>query len=163
MIMARTRYEVEAAEIRRGVMHLARRLRAVRPEDSLSSGKLSLLGHLARRGPMTPGQLATAEFLRPQSLTRMLAELEDEGLARRTPDRTDGRQSLMSITEEGHEAVSRDMVSRDAWLAQAMIRLSHTERDVLRIAARLMEQLADGDPLHPPHASGKPVTAPRGG
>jgi DNA-binding MarR family transcriptional regulator len=154
-------YEVEAAEIRRGAMHLARRLRAARPEGALSSGKLGILSHLVQRGPMTPGKLASAEFLRPQSLTRMLAELEAEGLVNRSRHQFDGRQSLIAITGEGREAMARDVASRDAWLAQAMAQLSRTERDVLRIAARLMEELADDDPRHGPAASGKPVTPPR--
>jgi DNA-binding MarR family transcriptional regulator len=157
--VGRSRGEINAGQIRRGVTHLSRRLRAERTADALSPGKLSVLSHLARRGPLTPGQLAAAEFLQPQSMTRLLAELEEMGLIARTPDGNDRRQYIVAITGDGHEALERDMSARDAWLAGAMSRLSPAERDLLRIAAQLMEQLADED-LPRPHEdlgrSGKP-------
>ena len=137
-----------AAYIRRGVTHLARRLRVERSDDSVSSGKISILNHLVRWGAMTPGQLAAAEFLQPQSLTRMLAELERAGLVDRWADERDRRQYLVAITAEGRDALHGDMASRDAWLARALVRLTPAERDLLRIAATLMERIADGDDPH---------------
>jgi hypothetical protein len=39
--------------------------------------------------------------------------------------------------------LTHDMHQRDAWLAKAMESLSVTERELLRLAAQLMERLAD--------------------
>jgi len=133
----------DSGEIRRGVTHLARRLRAAGSADGISTAKLSILSHLARRGAMTPGQLAAAEFVQPQSLTRVLAELERAAFIVRSQDESDRRRYLVSIAPEGRVAMARDVAGRDEWLAQAMTDLSPTECDVLRLAARLMEQLAD--------------------
>jgi DNA-binding MarR family transcriptional regulator len=145
-----------AMAVRRGATRLARRLRMERPDPpgarpepgppELSNQALSILAHLYRRGPMTPGALAAAERLQPQSLTRTLARLERQRLVARQPDERDRRRSPLALTDTGHRALVRDMRHRDGWLAGAMARqLTAAERDLLRIAAELMDRLADTD------------------
>jgi DNA-binding MarR family transcriptional regulator len=135
-----------ATAVRQGATRLARRLRIERPEAAQTSLEMGILAHLSRRGPTTPGALAAAERVQPQSLTRTLASLEREQLAVRQPDDRDRRRSLLAITEAGRQALARDMGGRDAWLARAMsIRLTHAERELLRIAGELMDRLADAD------------------
>jgi DNA-binding MarR family transcriptional regulator len=139
--------------IRYGVMHLARRMRLERAGDALSPSKLILLGWLMRKGPLTPSELAALERVRPQSLTRTLASLEEEGLITRRAGEDDRRQSVAAITEQGYAALSHDMRQRDTWLATVMTqRLSPTEREILRLAAQLMERLAapDAEPSEKP-------------
>ncbi|MFI7404878.1 MarR family winged helix-turn-helix transcriptional regulator [Streptomyces sp. NPDC049541] len=135
----------EAARIRRGVMRLNRRLRQERGAGSLSANQLLVLGHLHRHGPATPGEVAAAERQRPQSLTRVFAELQAEGLVAREPDTADRRQSVLSLTEAGRRALERDMAERDAYLSRALDSLSPTERGVLELAVALMERLADAE------------------
>jgi DNA-binding MarR family transcriptional regulator len=132
----------EAAEIRRGAMRLARRLRTERPAGALSANKISVLAHLHRGGPATPGELAAAEHQRPQSLTRVFAELERAGLVSRSPGRADRRQSMLALTPAGTDELARDMAQRDAWLISALAGLNDVERQVLRIAGNLMDRLA---------------------
>ena len=135
-----------ASNVRRAVGALSRRLRAERPADSLSATKLTLLGQLYRRGAATAAELADLEKVQPQSLTRVVAELVDEGLISRRGDPADGRRLLLELTAEGRAALTGDMQSRDAWLARAMeAELSETEHELLRWAAKLMERLADVD------------------
>ncbi len=135
--------DAAAAEIRQGVTRLARRLRAVRAPGTLSNNKLGVLGTLYRNGPSSPGELAEAEHQQPQSLTRVFAELETDGLLSRTRDRHDGRQSVLSLTPAGLDALRREMAERDTWLASAMTELTETERQVLLLAGRLMDRIAD--------------------
>ena len=133
-----------ATEVRRAVLSLARRLRLERNELGLTALELSVLGHLHRRGPLTPGELATAERVQPQSLTRTLAALEEAGLASRQPDPADGRRSLLAITDQGHAGLRTEMERRDNWLAAAMAaELTTTEIGLLRLAGTLLERLAD--------------------
>jgi DNA-binding MarR family transcriptional regulator len=135
-----------AMAVRRGATRLARRLRMERPESAETLLELSVLAHLYRRGPMTPGALAAAERLQPQSLTRTLARLEREQLAVRRPDESDRRRSLLALTESGRLALTRDMQQRDSWLAAAMAReLTPAERQLLRLAGDLMDRLAEAD------------------
>lgn len=133
----------DAAWIRRGVVRLNRRLRQERADGGLSPNKLIVLGHLHRHGSATPGEVAAAERQRPQSLTRVFAELEAEGLIVREPGTIDRRQSVLTLTPEGRRALEQDMAERDVWLAHALASLSETERGVLKLAGALMERLAD--------------------
>jgi len=136
-----------AAEVRRGVISLARRLRLERNEAGLTALELSVLGHLHRSGPLTPGELATAERVQPQSLTRTLAALAEAGLASRQPDPADGRRSLLAITEHGLAGLRTEMEQRDNWLAAAMAaELSATEIGLLRLAGSLLERIAEANP-----------------
>jgi DNA-binding MarR family transcriptional regulator len=131
------------ADLRRAVIRLGRRLSVERPADALSSNKLVVLAHLHRNGPTTPGRLATAEHQQPQSLTRVFAELQEDGLISRVRDERDRRQWLIEITPAGRTALAEDMAVRDAWLAAAMDRLTETERGLLKLAASLLERLAE--------------------
>src|SRR5205814_9771356 len=63
-----------AQTLRRATLRLSRRLQAERDEHGLSLTKISVLGHLARKGPLSAGALAAADRLKPQSLTRVLAD-----------------------------------------------------------------------------------------
>jgi DNA-binding MarR family transcriptional regulator len=140
-----------ARAARRGATRLARRLRMERPSPPQarpepSNLALSVLAHLHRRGPMSPGALAEAERLQPQSLTRTLARLERQHLVVRRPDARDHRRSLLALTEAGARALTADMRQRDDWLAAAMARqLTRAERELLRLAGDLMERLAESD------------------
>jgi DNA-binding MarR family transcriptional regulator len=150
-----------ATEVRRGIISLARRLRLERNDLGLTALELSVLGHLHRRGPLTPGELATAERVQPQSLTRTLAALEDAGLTSRQSDPADGRRSLLAITDQGQAGLRTEMEQRDNWLAAAMAaELTTTEIGLLRLAGTLLERLADAhsaahtDPHRTPASTG---------
>ena len=132
-----------AVALRRGTTGLGRRLRAERSSSALSSNKLAVLGHLHRRGPLSPGTITTAERQQPQSMTRVFAELERDGLITRTTSPDDRRAAVLGLTERGRDALVADMAERDAWLAEALADLTPAEVRLLRIAGELMEQLAD--------------------
>ena len=135
-----------ATTVRRGVTRLSWRLRLERPGPSEPQLQLNVLAHLSGRRPMAPGELAAAERLRPQSLTRTLASLEDHALITRHPDPADGRRSLIAITESGRQMLRRDLHKSDAWLARAMAgHLTPTERGLLALAGQLLERLAEAD------------------
>jgi DNA-binding MarR family transcriptional regulator len=123
---------------------MSRRLRAQRPSASVSITKLSILGHLQANGNLTAGELAALEQSQPQSLTRVLAELEQQGLISRVPDPGDRRRSIIGITKDGTRVLVADMRHRDVWLASAMAaKLTPTEREVLRLAADMLERLVE--------------------
>jgi DNA-binding MarR family transcriptional regulator len=137
----------EAASLRDGVLRLSRRLQGERSASGLSLTKISMLGHLSRRGPLRPSELAAADRLQPQSVTRVLAELVRDGLAQRFPDPADGRQHRLRITAAGRGALADDMRRRDEWLAGALEReLTATERALLADVADLLARLGDSPP-----------------
>lgn len=132
-----------AVEVREAVSRLARRLRQERPPHELGLTSLSVLSRLCRLGPATPSALAAAENVQPQSMTRALATLVERGLIVRAPHPTDGRQSVVSATDAGRAVLEEDRSRRDAWLAGVIAdRLTPVEREFLRAAAKLLEELA---------------------
>ena len=134
-----------ATAIRRGATSLAARARAERA-GVLSLNQTAVLGRVATRGPMTAGEVATQLRMAPQSLTRTFAALESAGYLHRTPDPSDGRQSLLAVTAAGRRALKEEMAPRDAWLARVIEDvLTPAERDLLVVAAALMERVADVD------------------
>ena len=135
--------------VRRGTHRLARRLRVERADEGVPVLALSVLGQLVQYGPATAKQLADADRLRPQTLTRTLNRLEEDGLIARKQDDTDRRQSLIEVTEEGRRRLRAEVAPADAWLAATMrARLTPTEREVLRLAGALMVRLADEEITH---------------
>jgi DNA-binding MarR family transcriptional regulator len=135
-----------ANAVRRGVTRLARRLRTERSADAISLSKLSVLGRLSRGGPLTASDIAGQERIQPQSLTRLLTDLEEQALITRAEDEQDRRQLLIEITPGGTELLIRDARQQAVWLGRAMSSLlSPVEQEVLRLAAQLMQQLADAD------------------
>ncbi|MET8995465.1 MarR family transcriptional regulator [Amycolatopsis sp. Hca4] len=129
--------------VRRSVLRLARRLRGSRSAGALSPAKVGVLGYLSRHGASSPGEIAAADAQRPQALTKVFTELEAEGLISRSPNEDDGRSVVLDLTGPGAAALEADMRERDAWLAAAFGALGETERGVLRLAAPLLERLAD--------------------
>ena len=149
---------VAARALRRGTTELYRRLRSERMSHGLSPTKLSVLGRLALNGPLTVTALAAQERVQPQSLTRTLADLEESKLIVRRQDQVDRRQSLTEITQLGHDLLKNDARRQATWLALAMSSvLTPAERELLRVAAQLMRQLAEADVsrvLNPAEAGG---------
>ena len=149
-----------ATKVRRSVTHLARRLRGLRSDHGISGSKLAILGWLFRAGTaMTATDLARLERLQPQSLTRIIAELDEQGLIRRTPDAADRRQVLIEITQAGQELLIIDAYRQNQWLMEAMAaKMTKAEREILAIAADLLDKLAS-EPTEPDQTSEPDQTA----
>ena len=136
--------DAAAHEIRTSLFRLVRRLRQERPEGELSYSQLNVLGWLEREGPMTNADLAAAERVTPQTMMRATADLVATELISRADNPTDRRQVLLKITPAGTTLVREDRRRRDTFLAQAMAStLTPTERELLRLAAGLMDKLSE--------------------
>lgn len=132
----------DAAELRRAVQHLARRLREQRPRGPVTDVQRGLLAQVLDHGPQTAGSMARRARTSAQALTRPLAALVEAGYLERTPDPDDGRQFMLTISSLGWTILREDAAPRDAWLADGLADLTEAERDLLGIAARLLEGLA---------------------
>jgi len=136
----------QTVRILRGVLSLGRRLRAERPEGSASLSAIGLLSTLHRLGSMPAVRLATEEQLQPQSLSRLLAALDRDGLIARTPGEIDRRELVIALTEHGRAALAADMRARRDWLERAMAAtLTDEERERLLRASDAMLKLAGYD------------------
>jgi DNA-binding MarR family transcriptional regulator len=130
--------------VRRSVTRLARRLRVERMDHGVPLSSLSVLAHLLRSGTLTATALAALEHVQPQSITRILNDLETGGLIVREPDESDRRQLRLDITSKGRALLMEDARRQDAWLAGVlMAELTEAEQGVLRIAAQLLDRISD--------------------
>ena len=136
-----------ATALRISVSRLARRLRVERlapelAEPALSDTQLAALATLERHGAMTPGELAEHEKVQPPSMTRVIAALADWELVTRSPDPTDRRQVILTVTSSGRELVQQIRRRREAWLARRLAELTPQERAALLAAAPVLEKLS---------------------
>jgi DNA-binding MarR family transcriptional regulator len=132
-----------AGQLHRSALRLLRLLRDTLPAKGLGGTKLSVLGRLYRNGASTPSALAVYLRVQPQSLTRLIGDLERRMLISRRPDTADRRQSLLEITEAGGRLLGEEMQAQRNSLERLMVReLSATERELLRLAAGLIDRLA---------------------
>jgi DNA-binding MarR family transcriptional regulator len=138
------RTEEVARGVREGVVRLARRLQAQRQDHGVSPTGIAILSRLYRSGTATPKALADAEDAQPQTLTRVLAGLEDQGLIGRGTDPGDGRHVLLDVTPAGIAILKQHAATHTRWLTEAMeAELSDVEQEILRLAATLLDRLAD--------------------
>jgi DNA-binding MarR family transcriptional regulator len=122
---------------------LSRRLMASRGAEGLSVSRLMVLGRLHREGPTTATELAAFLRIQPQSLTRLLAALEERRLIARRADKVDRRQNRIAITKAGSRALIADVQGRRLKLAQAIAgALTPTEQGLLRLTTGLIDRLA---------------------
>ena len=132
-----------AAALRVSIGLLRRRLRQVRTGDDLTMPESSALARLDRTGPATPGALAKAEQISPQSMGATLAALEARGLVERHADPADGRRVVLSVTAAGLELLRTKRGARIEQMAQALSAgFTAAELRHLAAAAPLLERLA---------------------
>ncbi|MGA3361452.1 MAG: MarR family transcriptional regulator [Solirubrobacteraceae bacterium] len=130
-----------ASELRVVLGQLSRRLRA---KHGFSLAQGSVLGRLDRTGTASIGDLALAEHVRPQSMTQTINDLEADELIARRPDPTDGRRTLIELTDRGRTTLEEDRRQRDTWLANAIANdLTNPEQRQLADALALLRRLAD--------------------
>jgi DNA-binding MarR family transcriptional regulator len=133
-----------ANRLQRSVARLFHRLRVTRATGGLSMAKLGVLSLLHREGVATATAMADCLGVQPQSLTRLLADSENDGTIKRRPDQVDRRRSLIEITPVGSQLLAEEARKREIRLAAAMIRvLTPTEQELIRLAVGLMDRLAD--------------------
>jgi DNA-binding MarR family transcriptional regulator len=133
-----------ANRLHSSVSRLFHRLRVTRADGGLSMAKLGVLSQLRREGVATATTVAGCLGIQPQSLTRLLADAENEGFIQRHQDPADKRRSLIEITPAGMRLLAEEARKRETCLAAAMIQaLTPTEQELLRLAGSLMDRLAD--------------------
>jgi DNA-binding MarR family transcriptional regulator len=133
-----------AARLRLVLNRLARRLRSQAAGD-LSPSLVSALVSIELHGPITLGQLATHELVRPPSVTRMVAALEERGLVRRETDAADRRIARVSLTDEGRRTLRHTRTRKTAYLARRLRELDAAQLVVLVDALPVLERLLEDD------------------
>lgn len=110
--------------------------------DGLTRTQLSVLGTVARLGPLGLGALAESEGLNPTMLSRVVGKLEADGLLRRTADPEDRRAARVQSTESGDALHRRLRGERTRLFVDALARLPDRDADAVAAALPALEALA---------------------
>jgi DNA-binding MarR family transcriptional regulator len=128
------------------VMRVARGLRhrgaAVTAPWDLAPHQARALRVVARHEQVRPGELAGHLRVAPRSVTDVIDALEDRGLVERTPDPTDRRATVVTLTASGRGLVDEIDAARKADAHTYFSRLSDRDQAALR---RILTRLDDQD------------------
>ena len=125
---------------------LRRRIRALALVDDLSGSQAAVLTRLHREGPSSTSVLAGKEAVSHQAIGAILAVLQARGFIQRSPDPTDGRRQLISLTDAGVGQAENHIGAREEWLARVLQDgLTEDERRAVRHAMALLDRLAESD------------------
>jgi len=123
-----------------GVLHE----KLLRSPFSLSEARV--VWELAHREKTTATQLSLELGLDAGYLSRILSGFEKRGLIAKQPSETDGRQSLLSLTDEGQQAFAMLNARSHNEIAAMLEKLSPTDQGRLVEAMQTIEELLGAQP-----------------
>ena len=100
-------------------------------------------------GPITLGALATAEQVRPPTMTRLVQSLEQDGLITREAVASDARAVMIRATPRGAKLLGEGRTRRVKRLATDLAALEAAELHLLARAAVLLERVTRAEPRTP--------------
>ena len=131
--------ERTADRLHSAAIHLLRRLRREDAKSGLSAPRLSALSVVVFGGPLTLGELAAAEQVKPPTMTRLVSALEETGLVTREPDANDGRLTRIRATARGRTLLLQGRARRVAALSAEVRALDGADREVVERAVAVLE------------------------
>jgi DNA-binding MarR family transcriptional regulator len=121
-------------------IHLLRRARRTDPVTGVSPAQLSALSVLMS-GPKTLGDLAAAEQVRAPTMSRLVAEMERAGVARKVTDRSDARVVHVHATRKGLRALSRGRAMRIDAIERLLSPVDADDLDAVERAVGVIERV----------------------
>ena len=130
-----------AALLHEQFARLTRQLRTLELPQGMTPERLSALSVIDKRGPISVTALAEKEMVRPATMSRMVTALVDEGLVKRSEDKTDGRGVLVSSTPKGRRTFQRAQEQRLQHFAEVLDSLSDDQLAAMRNLTSALERL----------------------
>ncbi|HEY2173686.1 MAG TPA: MarR family transcriptional regulator [Mycobacteriales bacterium] len=131
-----------ATRLRVSIGRLARGLNATVAGAGLTPTQRTVLGSVARQGPVRPADLAERENLNPTMLSRVVGKLDDAGLVTRLPDPQDRRAAQVEVTPAGRELQDQIRAERTRALTDGLDRLPDDLADSVLAALPALEALS---------------------
>jgi DNA-binding MarR family transcriptional regulator len=131
-----------ADRLHSAAIHLLRRLRREDDASGLPAPQLSAMSVIVFGGAITLGALANAEQVRPPTITKLVAALEEQGLVEREPDPQDRRVMRVKATARGTRLLHDGRRRRVASLAASLGELAAADRAALARAIPILEKVA---------------------
>jgi DNA-binding MarR family transcriptional regulator len=130
-------------EIRLTIQRLARRIRSMQSDETVTEGQRSVLFALANNGAQTLGSLSEHERVTPPSMNRTINALVTAGLVTRVSAEDDGRKVSIDLSATGRTFIQDTRRKRDAWFTQQLAALTPAERSIIDQSATILREIAD--------------------
>ncbi len=130
-----------ADQLHSSAIHLIRQLRKEDDAGGLSAPRLSALSVVVFGGPLTLGQLAAAEQVKPPTMTRIVTGLEKDGLVQRLGDEHDKRLTRIRATPQGRKVLAAGRARRVGKLTTAVGQLPGRELAELTRGVQLLDEI----------------------
>lgn len=101
------------------------------------------LSILDEHGPMRVGDFAVIDRCSQPTATTMLQRLEQSGAVQRVPDPSDGRATLLSLSERGTDRLNALRIDVANGLRERMSNLSAEQREQARAAVEVLGALVE--------------------
>ena len=122
-------------------IHLLRRVRKQDATMAQAPARLSALSVLVFAGAMTIGELASAEQVKPPTMSRIVAGLERARLVKRVRDAMDGRRVQLLATPKGAKLMRQGRRRRITYLASQLKMLTRDEMAILDESAGILQRV----------------------
>jgi DNA-binding MarR family transcriptional regulator len=130
-----------ADKLHSAAIHLLRKLRREDESSGLNAPRLSALSVIVFGGPLSLGDLAAAEQVRPPTMTRIVNALEAQMLVTKERDSTDGRSVRLAATAKGKALLMAGRKRRVDALAKQIEALSDEDQRCLSDASRILVEV----------------------
>ena len=131
-----------ADHLHSAAIHLLRRLRIQDLASGVGPAKLSALSVLVFSGrPLSLAELAQAEQVKNPTMSRLISDMQRDGLVRIAPSKQDARSIQITPTARGQELLLAGKKRRVDSLAQAVESLSTADLGRLEEGVELLRQI----------------------
>ncbi|MCU1552430.1 MAG: MarR family transcriptional regulator [Glaciihabitans sp.] len=130
-------------ETRLAIQRLARRIRSMQGDESVTEGQRSVLFALSNNGPQTLGSLSAHERVTPPSMNRTINALVEAALVTRVSSPDDGRKVIIDLSDGGRDFIRETKRKRDAWFTKQLARLTPEQRKIIDSAVPILREIAD--------------------
>lgn len=134
--------QTDIDRLRVAFIRVSRRIRTSSGED-LTPSQLAVLGTVVREQPLTIGQIAEIEHVKPPSISKIVGTLESRGYLHRETDPDDRRCAHIVASEQGTEYVEAVRAAGRTWLATRLQHLGRDDLATLESALPVIERLLE--------------------
>ncbi|HEX9338407.1 MAG TPA: MarR family transcriptional regulator [Pseudonocardiaceae bacterium] len=113
------------------------------PWESLPMAQVELLMALADHAPAKIGRLAELQRLAPNTVSGLVQQLVEAGLASRVTDPADRRVARVSLTDAGHLQLAEWQAAHERRIGSALDRLAAADRAAIMSALPGLDQLVE--------------------
>jgi DNA-binding MarR family transcriptional regulator len=131
-----------AARVHSTAIRLLRTLRREDDGSGLSAPRLSALSVVVFGGPMSLAGLASAEQVKPPTMSRIVDALVERGLVTRIAKPGDRRSVEIAATNEGIQLLDAGRERRVGALVSRLRKLADSERRALARGVEILERVA---------------------